>query len=184
MTDSGERRNDVEAHRERISALTGAILRMNESLDLETVLREVVKGARALTGARYGAISTVDTAGQPENFITSGVSEEEHRRLAEWPDGLRLFQHLRDLPGPLRISDLLAYVRSLGFSDAHLPSSTFQGTPMRHRGAHVGNFYLAEKEGGEAFTDEDEEVLALFAAQAAKRHRECPHLPCRAARAG
>ena len=167
MADSGEPRNDVEAHRERISTLTGAILRMSESLDLETVLRGVVEGARALTVARYGAITTVDTAGQPENFITSGLSDEEHRRLAEWPDGPRLFQHLRDLPGPLRISDVLAYVRSLGLSDVHLPSSTFQGTPMRHQGAHVGNFFLAGKEGGEAFTVEDEEVLALFAAQAA-----------------
>ena len=159
--------HDVEALRERISTLTGAILRMSESLDLETVLREVVEGARALTGARYGAITTVDTAGRPENFITSGVSDEEHQRLAEWPDGPRLFQHFRDLPGPLRIPDFLAYVRSLGFRDALLPSSSFQGTPMRHRGAHVGNFYLAEKEGGEAFNVEDEEVLALFAAQAA-----------------
>ena len=159
--------HDVEALRERISTLTGAILRMSESLDLETVLREVVEGARALTGARYGAITTVDTAGRPENFITSGVSDEEHRRLAEWPDGPRLFQHFRDLPGPIRIPDFLAYVRSLGFRDALLPSSSFQGTPMRHRGAHVGNFYLAEKEGGEAFNVEDEEVLALFAAQAA-----------------
>ena len=38
---------------------------------------------------------------------------------------------------------------------------------MHHRGVHVGNFYLVEKEGGEAFTDEDEEVLVLFASQAA-----------------
>ena len=38
---------------------------------------------------------------------------------------------------------------------------------MRHRGVHVGNFYLVEKAGGEAFTDEDEEILVLFAAQAA-----------------
>ena len=40
---------------------------------------------------------------------------------------------------------------------------------MRHLGVHVGNFYLVEKAGGEAFTDEDEdeEVLVLFAAQAA-----------------
>ena len=167
MADSGEPRNDVEAHHERISTLTGAILRMSESLDLETVLREVVAGARALTGARYGAITTVDTAGQPENFITSGLGDEEHRRLAEWPDGPRLFQHFRDLRGPLRIPDVFAYVRSLGFSDAFLPSRSFQGTPIRHRGAHVGNFYLAGKEGGEAFTVEDEEVLALFAAQAA-----------------
>ena len=167
MTNSGGRKYNVEALRERISTLTGAILRMSESLDLETVLREVVEGARALTGARYGAITTVDTAGRPENFITSGISDEEHRRLAEWSDGPRLFEHFRDLPGPLRIPDFLAYVRSLGFHDILLPSSTFQGTPMRHRGVHVGNFYLVEKEGGEAFNVEDEEVLALFAAQAA-----------------
>ena len=38
---------------------------------------------------------------------------------------------------------------------------------MRHRGVHVGNFYLVEKEGGDEFTREDEEVLVLFAAQAA-----------------
>ena len=71
-------------------------------------------------------------------------------------------------PGPLRIPDVPAYVRALGFSpDDRLPSKTFQGTPMRHRGVHVGNFYLVEKAGGEAFTDEDEEILVLFAAQAA-----------------
>ena len=38
---------------------------------------------------------------------------------------------------------------------------------MRHRGVHVGNFYLVEKAGGAAFTDEDEQILVLFAAQAA-----------------
>ena len=32
---------------------------------------------------------------------------------------------------------------------------------MRHRGRHVGNFHLVEKEGGEEFTGEDEEVLVL-----------------------
>ena len=38
---------------------------------------------------------------------------------------------------------------------------------MRHGGVHVGNFFLGEKDGGGEFTDEDEEVLVLFAAQAA-----------------
>ena len=38
---------------------------------------------------------------------------------------------------------------------------------MHHRGVHVGHFFLGEKAGGEAFTDEDEEVLVLFASQAA-----------------
>lgn len=38
---------------------------------------------------------------------------------------------------------------------------------MRHRGVHVGNFYLLKEEGAGEFTTEDGEILALFASQAA-----------------
>ena len=167
MSDRDRTADENAALRARISALSAASLRFNASLDLETVLNEVVESARALTGARYGAIATIDDAGVPQDFVTSGFTAEEHRKLVEWPDGPRLFEYFRDLPGPLRLADVPDYVRSLGFSTDRLPSKTFQGTPMRHRGVHVGNFYLAEKEGGEAFTDGDEEVLVLFALQAA-----------------
>ena len=162
-----ELRREIGDLRERFSRLSAASLRISASLDLNTVLQEIAESVRALTGARYGAIVTIDEAGQPEEFITSGLSAEEHRRLVEWPDGPRLFEHFRDLPGTLRLSDVPAYVRGLGFSSDRLPSRTFQGTPMRHRGVHVGNFYLVEKEGGEEFTGEDEELLLLFASQAA-----------------
>ena len=155
------------ALRERIAALSAACLRISASLDLETVLREVVESARSLTGARFGAIATIDEAGAPQDFVTSGFTEAEHRAMVEWSEGPRLFEHFRDLEGPLRIADVPAYVQALGFPTDRLPSNTFQGTPMRHRGDHVGNFYLVEKEGGEAFTDEDEEILVLFASQAA-----------------
>ena len=167
MTDRDRTAAENAALRARISALSAASLRISASLDLETVLNEVVGSARALTGARYGAIATIDETGAPQDFVTSGFTADEHRNMVEWPDGPRLFEFFRDLPGPLRIPDVPAYVRSLGFSPDLLPSKTFQGTPMRHLGVHVGNFYLVEKEGGEAFTDEDEEVLVLFAAQAA-----------------
>ena len=167
MTDRDQTAAENAALRARISALSAASLRISASLDLETVLNEVVESARALTGARYGAIATIDEAGVPQDFVTSGFTAEEHRNMEEWPDGPRLFEFFRDLPGPLRIPDVSAYVRSLGFSSDRLPSKTFQGMPMRHLGVHVGNFYLVEKEGGEAFTDEDEEILVLFASQAA-----------------
>ena len=167
MTDHDQTAAENAALRARISALSAASLRISASLDLETVLNEVVESARALTGACYGAIATIDEAGVPQDFVTSGFTAEEHRNMEEWPDGPRLFEFFRDLPGPLRIPDVSAYVRSLGFSSDRLPSKTFQGMPMRHLGVHVGNFYLVEKEGGEAFTDEDEEILVLFASQAA-----------------
>ena len=167
MTSNDDLRRDIAALRERISALCAASLRIGSSLDLDTVLDEIADSARALTGARYAAIATIDEAGQPVDFVTSGFTEEEHRAMEEWSDGPRLFEHFRDLDGPLRIADVPDHVRTLGFSPDRLPWGTFQGTPMRHRGVHVGNFYLVEKEGAEQFTDEDEEMLVLFASQAA-----------------
>ena len=167
MSDPGGPRLEIAALRERISALSTASLRISASLDLETVLREVVESAQSLTGARLGAIATIDEAGAPQDFVTSGITEAEHRAIVEWTEGPRLFEYFRDLEGPLRIADVSAYVQALGFPTDLLPSKTFQGTPMRHRGVHVGNFYLADKEGDEPFTDEDEEILVLFASQAA-----------------
>ena len=151
----------------RLSTLSKALLRISASLDLETVLREVIDGARALTGASQGCIVTFDETGTPQDFVTSGMSEDERRRMEEWPDRLRLFERFRDLPGPLRLSNFRAFVQSLGFTWDLQPFDTGMCTPMRHLGAQVGNFYLADKEGGLEFTDEDEAALLLFAAQGA-----------------
>ncbi|MDE0146853.1 MAG: response regulator [Rhodospirillaceae bacterium] len=167
MNDTMEPEREIEALRERISALSSAVLRINASLDVATVLQEAVDSARALTGARYGLIATTDEEGEVQDFVSSGFTDAEHREFVEWSDGPRLFAHLRDLPGPIRLADLPAFVRSLGFSPDLMRSKTFQGTPMRHRGKQVGNFFLAEKEAAPEFTEEDEEVLVLFAAQAA-----------------
>ena len=167
MNESSEPGQEVEVLRERITALSAAILRISASLDVATVLQEAVDSARALTGARYGLIATTDQAGEVQEFVSSGFTPDERRQFIEWSEGPKLFAHLRDLPGPIRLADLPAFVRSLGLSADLMRSKTFQGTPMRHRDAHVGNFFLAEKEGAPAFTDEDEEILLLFASQAA-----------------
>ena len=152
---------------ERISRLSAAILRISQSLDLATVLEEVVEGARALTGARSGVITTIEERGQVQDFVTSGLPPEERRMMLEWPDGPRLFEHLRDLATPLRVADLPGYLGSLGLSSNPWGAKTLQGTPMHHGGEHLGHFFLADKEDGEAFTAEDEEILVLFASQAA-----------------
>ena len=167
MNSSDELRQENAALRERISRLNAAILRISASLDLDTVLNEVVDSARALTGARYGMIATVDDAGAIQEFIASGLSADERRHMADWPHGYQFFEHLRGLPGVLRLADVPAYIRSLGYCEDLTLSKTLQATPIRHRGVHVGNFFLGEKAGGQEFTGEDEEVLVLFASQAA-----------------
>ena len=44
---------------------------------------------------------------------------------------------------------------------------TFLGVPIMLRGTAFGNLYLTEKAGGEAFSEADEEIVRLLAAQAA-----------------
>ena len=164
---SADLRREVADLRRRIAAFGAASVRIGSSLDLDTVLREIAESARALTGARYAAIATVDDGGAPHDFVTSGFTDAEHRAMADWADGPALFAHFRDLDGPLRIADVPAYVENLGFAADRLPSKAFLGVPMRHRGDHVGNFYLVEKGRGRAFGDDDEDILVLFASQAA-----------------
>ena len=167
MAELDDLKREIEALRRRIATLNAAILRINASLDLDTVLGEVVESAREFTGARWGVIATVDDAGAPLDFVFSGFTPQEKQELFAWPDSVRLFEHLRGLVEPLRLDDLSGYVRALGIEPAPTFARTFQGTPMRHRSTDVGSFFLADKADGKAFTDDDEEVLALFASQAA-----------------
>ena len=152
---------------DRISRLSAAILRISQSLELATVLEEAVERARALTSARSGAVATVDERGRLGSFFTSGASMEERRKILEWPDAPQLYEHIRDLRGPLRVADLPGYLDSLGLSPTPWTSKSLQGTPMHHRGEYLGHFFLGDKDDGEGFTSEDEEILVLFASQAA-----------------
>ena len=167
MTQSDDAGREGRAPGERVSTLIAAIRRINATLDLDIVLGEVVESARALTGARKGVIVTLDEEGAPQDPVFSGLSAEEEREQLAWPGNARLFEHLHTLAGPVRVADFPGYVRALDIESAWTFSRTFQGTPMRHRDEEVGSFFLADKADGEAFTAGDEEVLALFASQAA-----------------
>ena len=83
------------------------------------------------------------------------------------PEGLGLLAYLNELREPLRLRDIAGHARSVGFPEGHPPMRTFLGVPILHVGAAVGNIYLTEKAGGREFTQEDEDILTLFASHAA-----------------
>jgi signal transduction histidine kinase len=68
---------------------------------------------------------------------------------------------------PLRLHDLTADPRAVGFPPHHPLMQGFLGVPILLRGVAYGNLYLTEKESGEDFSAEDEEIVTLLAAQAA-----------------
>ena len=181
MRNAGELERENEALRDRLSRLSEASLRINESLDFDTVLQGVLDSACSLTGARYGVITLLDESGRIEDFVTSGLTPEERQRFVELPEGLKLFEHLSRITEPLRLRDFHSHTRALGLPAFRPPMAvspvlTFLAAPIRNLGESVGAFYVGEKE--LEFTPEDEETLVMFASQAAlvianaRRHRE------------
>ena len=164
--DSVVLRDRVGVLERRISELSRAAVRMSMGLDPDAVLKEVVDSARALTGARYGLITTVDEAGRPRRFVGSGMTDAQYRQLMGWADGPRLFEHLTKLPGPLTFEDVPGHLRLHGFGEGVLPYGTARGAPIDCGGARVGYLFVADKQDGGEFTGGDEEVLPLFASHA------------------
>ena len=87
MQPSEELQGEVAALRERLSRLSEASRRINESLDFQTVLQGVLDSARDLTSSQYGVITLFAPTGQIEDFLASGFTPEEARELWEMPQG-------------------------------------------------------------------------------------------------
>ena len=181
MEQADDQAREIAELRDRLSRLSQASLRINESLDFDTVLQGVLDSACSLTGARYGVITLLSESGRIQDFLYSGLTPEESRRFAEFPNGMLFFEYLSSISEPLRLRDFHSYVRELGLPEFHPPMAVssplpFLAAPIRHLGESVGAFYVGEKE--LEFTPEDEETLVMFASQAAlvianaRRHRE------------
>ena len=182
------RRNDElarenEALRERLTRLSEASLRINESLDFQAVLQGVLDSACSLTGSRYGVITLLDHAGRVEDFLYSGMTSGESALFSEFPDGSAFFGYVSGIEEPLRLRDFHSHVKALGLPEFNPPFAVspvlpFLAVPIRHMGERIGAFYVGETETSREFTSEDEETLVMFASQAAlvianaRRHRE------------
>ena len=172
MGRSEELVRENEALRERLSRLSEASLRINESLEFDTVLQGVLDSACSLTGARYGVLTLLDEAGGHENSMGFGMSAAETEWLWNLPEGSEFLAYFGRIAAPVRLRDLLGHLREQGLPEFHplLEVSSplaFLAAPIHHRGELVGNIFMAETESGREFSPEDEETLVMFASQAA-----------------
>jgi signal transduction histidine kinase len=156
----------VETRRWR--RLIDAGIAVSSELTLDGVLQRIVETAAELTSARYAALGVIDRSGVAlERFLTAGIDPETHERIGDLPRGRGILGVLIRDAQPLRLHDLTADPRSVGFPPHHPLMRSFLGVPILLRGVAYGNLYLTEKTDGGDFTAEDQEVVTLLAAQAA-----------------
>jgi signal transduction histidine kinase len=139
---------------------------ISSDLDLQGVLTRIVEAATVLTEARYGALGVVGAEEFLVEFVTTGISEEERRRIGDLPHGRGILGLLITDPRSIRLGDLTEHPSSYGFPPNHPPMASFLGVPVRIRGTVFGNLYLTEKAGGGEFSDTDEQLVGALASVA------------------
>jgi signal transduction histidine kinase len=158
----------VVEQQDRLRALLDAGIAVTSELSLDALLQRLVETAAGLTGAKYAALGVIDRSGQAlERFIVTGIDPETQAAIGDLPRGRGILGVLIRDAKPLRLNELSDHPSSVGFPEHHPPMRSFLGVPILLRGVAYGNLYLTEKAGGAEFTEEDEELTLLLAAQAA-----------------
>ncbi len=151
---------------ERRDLLLRSGLALSSELSLDAVLQRIVEAAVKVTEAQYGALGVLGPGGEIIEFHTIGVSEAQRAAIGHTPVGKGILGVLIHDAQVLRLHDIAADPRSVGFPPNHPPMSTFLGAPVKARGTVFGNIYLTEKRGGADFDEEDEAAVTVLAAQA------------------
>jgi signal transduction histidine kinase len=161
-------RAESEDHVTILEDLHAAEVAVASDLELDVVLQRVADRARDLTSASYGALGVLNPEGDAlELFITSGLDEEQRRGMGGPPKGLGLLGAVTHAKSAIRVHDMASDPRSAGLPGTHPGMTSFLGVPIRIGDRTFGNLYLTNKEGGEEFTDRDETIVNMLAAQAA-----------------
>jgi hypothetical protein len=71
----------------RLEVLYAATQAVAAELSLDQVLQRSVEAAATAVGARYCALGVLSPDGYLSDFITTGLSDEERRRLGSLPRG-------------------------------------------------------------------------------------------------
>ena len=153
---------------ERLERLVVAASSLLTEVSLEGVLQRVVEVAAAVIGARFAAIGVLGPDGRLlESFTTHGIDPEQRALIGPPPRGHGILGLVIREAKPIRLPDLTLHPDSYGFPPHHPPMHSFLGVPILGKRGVFGNLYLTEKLGGEVFTEEDEHIAVLLAANTA-----------------
>ena len=153
---------------DRLERLLRTTIGLASEVSLERVLQQVTDTALEQIGARYAAIGVVAPDGRTlESFTTSGIDAAERERIGPPPTGHGILGLVVREARVVRMPDLAKHPESHGFPPNHPPMHSFLGVPIVGRRGVFGNLYLTEKLGAAEFTDEDERIALLLAAQTA-----------------
>ncbi len=158
---SARRANQVQD----VRALHNAILSIAGDLDLDRVLRNILRTAQRLVKARYGALGVPDGRGGFGRFITVGVSERRAALIGSLPRVHGVLGALVTEGKPIRVGDIRRHPRFSWYPEHHPILRDFLGVPVRHGDEVLGNLFFSGSPSG-AFNAQDQRLVEMLAAHA------------------
>jgi signal transduction histidine kinase len=150
---------------QRLRELAAANIAVGSEASLDDLLQKTVDVAARLVNARYAALGVLDRTGSHlERLLTTGIDQTTRARIGDLPSDHGVLRVLLREARAVRVADVTKEEHFFGFPPGHPLMRSFLGVPIFVRGVVYGDLYLAEKEGSE-FTEEDEEIVTLLAAQ-------------------
>lgn len=152
---------------DRLIALHQASLQLVEDVSTESLLERIASVACQQVGARYAALGVLGQDGGLSQFITVGMTQNEVRRIPNHPEGKGLLGAMMNTEESIRIPEISADHRSVGFPRFHPHMHSFLGVPIRLQETQLGQIYLTDKIGSHDFTADDERIIQMLATYAA-----------------
>ncbi len=151
----------------QLNKISSAVMYATEGVDLNEVLQRVAEVSRALVQCKYAALGIPDGKGGLAHFKVAGISQEEMARIGHLPIGHGLIQAPIRERHIIRLENMQEDERSVGFPDNHPQMTSLLGVPIQMGDQLFGVLYLCDREDGQAFTDQDQQLIETLAGYAA-----------------
>jgi diguanylate cyclase (GGDEF)-like protein/PAS domain S-box-containing protein len=157
---------ELQAANEHLTALIDFNLHLASERDPLHLLDEVGRGARELIGAKYGCLGVRDkNDDKTAYFVTSGISADIAAKLEQPPLEKGILGAVITERKSRRLFKLDRDPEILGLPAGYPPVHSFLAAPVASLKYVYGWICLTNKMGADEFSDEDEQLLTILAAQ-------------------
>jgi len=161
--------NELESANQRLSALTDLNLQLASERDPHVLLDKVCRGARDLLGARHAVLVARDKNDGESTHVSSwGLAPEQAERLQSLAVDAGMPGQVMADGRARRIVNPGGDPIGVGLPGDFPPLHNGLVAPIVSLNRVYGWILLIDKLGAEAFADDDEHILAIYAAQAGR----------------
>ena len=153
---------------EELSILNGISSAISSMLSLNSIVEMIVQESVKYLNVEQGAVMLLRNEEDSDPFRTMARKAYSGSDVVPYRFGQQLTGWMLKNQKPLMVNDLAADPRFQGLAGEDFPMSSLLSVPLRAKGEMVGLLNVFNKRGNEGFTEEDQRLLSIIAAQSAQ----------------